>query len=94
MTLYDGLVSLYKKYGFCKEGIKSLTLKGIEGLEKIQKIMATFRENAPTEFAGIAVTWARDYKTKVFKNMQRIYQQKECFCNDRSFNCISCFTNI
>ena len=70
MTLYEGLVSLYKKYGFCKEGIKSLTLKGIEGLEKIQKIMATFRENAPTEFAGIAVTWARDYKTKVFKNIK------------------------
>lgn len=70
MTLYDGLLALYKKYGFCKEGIKSLTLKGIEGLEKIQKIMATFRENTPSEFAGIAVTWARDYKTKVFKNIK------------------------
>ena len=70
MTLYEGLVSLYKKYGFCKEGIKSLTLKGIEGLEKIKKIIATFRENAPSEFAGIAVTWARDYKTKVFKNIK------------------------
>ena len=70
MTLYDGLLALYKKYGFCKEGIKSLTLKGIEGLEKIQKIMATFRENTPSEFAGIAVTWARDYKTKVFKNVK------------------------
>ena len=39
MTLYDGLLAMYQKYGFSKEGIKSLTLKGIEGLEKIQKIM-------------------------------------------------------
>ncbi|NDO46583.1 phospho-sugar mutase [Clostridium sp. MD294] len=70
MTLYDGLLAMYQKYGFSKEGIKSLTLKGIEGLEKIQKIMATFRENTPSEFAGIAVTWARDYKTKVFKNIK------------------------
>ncbi len=70
MTLYEGLVSLYEKYGFCKEGIKSLTLKGIEGLEKIQTIMKTFRENTPAEFAGNAVTWARDYKTKVFKNIK------------------------
>ncbi len=70
MTLYDGLLAMYQKYGFSKEGIKSLTLKGIEGLEKIQKIMATFRENTPSEFAGISVTWARDYKTKVFKNLK------------------------
>ena len=70
MTLYDGLLAMYQKYGFSKEGIKSLTLKGIEGLEKIQKIMATFRENTPAEFAGISVTWARDYKTKVFKNLK------------------------
>ena len=70
MTLYEGLLEVYKKYGFFKEGIKSLTLKGIEGVEKIQKIMSSFRENPPAEFAGIPVTWARDYKTKQFKNLQ------------------------
>ncbi len=70
MTLYEGLLEVYEKYGFYKEGIKSLTLKGIEGIEKIQQIMSAFRNNTPKEFAGIAVTWARDYKTKVFQNLK------------------------
>lgn len=69
MTLFDGLQELYKKYGYYKEGIKSLTLKGIEGVERIQYIMDTLRKNSPKEFAGIEVEWARDYKTKEFKNL-------------------------
>lgn len=69
LTLYEGLIEVYKKYGFFKEGIKSLTLKGIEGVERIKYIMDTLRNNTPTEFAGIKVEWARDYKTKEFKNL-------------------------
>lgn len=69
MTLYDAMQSLYKKYGFYKEGIKSLTLKGIEGVERIQYIMNALRTNAPVEFAGNKVEWARDYQKKEFKNI-------------------------
>lgn len=43
MTLYDALINLYKKYGFCAQKLKSLTLKGIDGIAKIQKIMNKFR---------------------------------------------------
>lgn len=69
LTLYEGLMEVYKKYGFFKEGIKSLTLKGIEGVERIKYIMDTLRNNTPSEFAGIKVEWARDYQTKEFKNL-------------------------
>ena len=77
MTLYEGLLEIYHKYGFYKEGIKSLTLKGIEGIEKIQQIMSAFRNNTPTEFAGVAVTWARDYKKKTFKNLKTGQTQED-----------------
>ncbi len=69
MTLYEGLTVLYEKYGFYREGIKSITLKGIEGLEKIQYIMTALRNNPPSEFNGMKVEWLRDYKEKVFKNI-------------------------
>ena len=58
MTLYDGLTELYKKYGFCAQKLKTLTLKGIDGSEKIQEMMHKFRsENMPFE-----VTQKLDYK--------------------------------
>lgn len=69
LTVYEGLQEVYKKYGYFKEGIKSLTLKGIEGVEKIKHIMDTFRKNTPKEFAGVAVEWSRDYQSKEFKNL-------------------------
>ncbi len=70
MTLYDGLMALYEKYGYYREGVKSLTMKGLDGVEKIQKIMASFRAETPADFAGVAVEWAKDYKTQVFKNLK------------------------
>jgi len=68
-TLYDGLVELYDKYGYYREGITSITLKGIEGIEKIKYIMDTLRNNPPAEFVGTKVKWLRDYTAKEFKNM-------------------------
>ena len=53
---------MYDQYGYYKDDIKSITLKGIEGLHKIQEIMDTLRKNPPAEFAGHKVVSARDYK--------------------------------
>jgi phosphoglucomutase len=61
MSMYDGLMELYKKYGVYKETIKSITLKGVEGANNIKKIMNTLREDALTEVAGVKVIEARDY---------------------------------
>ena len=69
MTLHDGLDELYEKYGFYKEGVKSVTLKGIDGAEQIKKIMAYLRDNTPAEFAGHRTIWKKDYKTQEFINI-------------------------
>ncbi len=61
-TLWDAMVELYERYGYYKDDIKSITLKGIEGLQKIQEILETLRKNPPKEIGGYAVTAVRDYK--------------------------------
>ncbi len=62
MTLWDAMLEMYERYGYYKDHVESITLKGIEGLAKIQEIMNTLRENAPKEIGGLKVLAARDYK--------------------------------
>lgn len=61
MSLYDGLLELYAKYGVYKETITSIELKGIDGAAQIKKIMDTLRAEAPKEIDGVKVIEARDY---------------------------------
>lgn len=61
-TLWDAMIEMYEQYGYYKDAIQSVTLKGIEGLAKIQEIMDTLRKNPPAEFAGHKVLSFRDYK--------------------------------
>lgn len=68
-TLYEALLDLFEKYGYYKETLQSITLKGKEGVEKIEHILATLRDNPPTELAGMKVTSARDYSHDTLKNM-------------------------
>lgn len=70
MTLWDAMISLYERYGFYKDGVKSIGLSGIEGLEKIQAIMSTLRENTPSEIGGYKVLSARDYKADTIKELE------------------------
>ncbi|MDA7028173.1 phospho-sugar mutase [Bacillus sp. CLL-7-23] len=62
-SLYEGLLELYKTYGYYREGLKSLTLKGKEGAEQIAAILKSFREQPPHSIAGIDVVSAEDYLT-------------------------------
>lgn len=61
LSLYEGLVELYKKYGFFKEETISLTLKGIEGIAKIKDIIAYFRENGIDNVNKVKVVDTKDY---------------------------------
>ena len=70
MTLWDAMIELYERYGYYKDGVKAIGLSGIEGLEKIQSIMNTLRENPPKEVAGYKVLSARDYKADTVKNLE------------------------
>ncbi|MCC5909635.1 MAG: phospho-sugar mutase [Clostridiaceae bacterium] len=62
MTLYDGLLALYEKYGYYLEDLKSITLEGKAGMEKIQNTLNTFRENPPQAIGGYKVLALEDYK--------------------------------
>ena len=68
-TLWDAMIDMYEKYGYYKDDIQSITLKGIEGLEKIQSILETLRNNPPAKIGGYKVTSARDYKLDTVRNM-------------------------
>ena len=73
-TLWDAMIDLYEKYGYYKDDIQSITLKGIEGLEKIQQILDNLRQFPPKEIGGYQVEAVRDYKKEVvinFKTQER-----------------------
>lgn len=61
-TLWDAMIDMYEEFGYYKDAIQAVTMKGIEGIQKIQEIMTTLRQNPPAEFAGHKVTAVRDYK--------------------------------
>ena len=70
MTLWDAMVAMYEKYGYYKDAVKAIGLKGIEGLAKIQNIMETLRKEAPTKVGQYDVVSARDYKLDTIKDMK------------------------
>ncbi|KIR02232.1 Phosphoglucosamine mutase [Lachnospiraceae bacterium TWA4] len=69
-TLWDAMIEMYEKYGYYKDDILSVSLKGIEGLAKIQEIMNSLRETTPTELGGYKVLEVRDYKADTKKNIE------------------------
>lgn len=69
-TLWDAMIDMYERYGYYKDEVKSITLKGIEGLQKIQDIMNSLREDTPSEIGGYQVLSARDYKKDTIKDMK------------------------
>ncbi|RQW19754.1 phospho-sugar mutase [Bacillus sp. C1-1] len=62
LTVYEALQQVFEKYGFYKEGLESLTLKGKEGVEKIAGIMTSLRENPPESMAGLSINKIEDYE--------------------------------
>ncbi|OTN76141.1 phosphoglucomutase/phosphomannomutase [Enterococcus sp. 8G7_MSG3316] len=61
-TLYDGLQDIFAEYGFYAEKTISVTMSGMEGATKIAALMKTFREKAPSVFAGTPVVQTEDFK--------------------------------
>jgi len=68
LSLWDQMQNIYKKYGFFREGLETMTLKGIEGLEKIQSIMADLRSNPISSLGDYKVLTFRDYKNDICIN--------------------------
>ena len=62
MTLYDAILALSEKYGWYGEKTHNLVMPGLDGLEKMAKLMKTLRENPPREISGVKVVQWKDYK--------------------------------
>ena len=60
-TLWDAMLLMYEKYGYFKEGLHTITLKGMDGAKKIQEMMDKARKNPPVSLAGLRVEALRDY---------------------------------
>lgn len=65
MTLWDLMLKLYETYGYYKEGLHTVTLKGMSGQARIGEIMNSFRTNTPKAFGRFSVTAFRDYHEDV-----------------------------
>ena len=69
MTLWDAMLQMYEKYGYYKEGLETMTLKGKDGAKQINNMMTKMRENPPKELAGLKVLAVRDYKEDTRKDL-------------------------
>lgn len=65
MSLYEALLALFEKYGYYQEGLRSLTLKGIEGAGLIQNILTSFRANPLEKLGDLSVVMTEDYSLSV-----------------------------
>ncbi len=65
MSLIDVMDSLYNEFGHYMNIVQSYTFEGAAGMEKMADIMESLRNNAPSQFGGMAVTKIDDYKTSV-----------------------------
>ena len=68
-TLWDEMIRIYDKYGYYKEGIHTVTLKGVDGAEQIKNIMEKIRNDPPKEFGELKVKEFRDYDADTTLNI-------------------------
>jgi phosphoglucomutase len=62
-TLWDEMLEMYEKYGYYREGLSTITLKGIDGAAQIQAMMENLRKNPPKNFGRFNVKAVRDYNS-------------------------------
>jgi len=69
-SLYEGLIEIFSKYGYYKESLRSITLKGKDGAEQIKKLVDAFRLDPVSELGEIAVTCIEDYQCSERMNVK------------------------
>ncbi|WP_125152731.1 phospho-sugar mutase [Clostridium rectalis] len=69
LSLYEALIKLYDEYGYYKEELLSVELKGKEGQEKIEKAMHYLRHSMSTTLNDVKIYKKLDYKLSIEKNL-------------------------
>ena len=80
-TLADVMDDLYNEFGYYCNTVKSYEFEGAAGMEKMQQIMDSLRQNPPTELNETAVTYIGDYQTGVAKILKTAQKKKLIFQN-------------
>ncbi len=70
ITLWDQMMNIYKEYGFYKEDLYTITLKGMDGSAKIQEMMTKLRNNPPKALGDWKVLSFRDYDKDEITDME------------------------
>ena len=70
ITLWDQMMNIYNEYGFFKEDLYTITLKGMDGSKQIQEMMTKLRNNPPKQLGQWKVLKFRDYQTDVVVDME------------------------
>ena len=68
--MWDAMIDLYEKYGYYREGLSTMTLKGIDGAAQIQQMMSDMRNNPKKTLGGFEVLAVRDYKEDTRKDLK------------------------
>lgn len=69
-NVFQVLAEIYSQFGFYKESLISVTKKGKDGAEQIQKLMADFRTNPPKEMNGSEVVKIVDVKNSTITHVK------------------------
>jgi phosphoglucomutase len=69
LTLWEQMINIYEKYGYYRETLATITLKGIEGQEKIKEIMEKMRNTKASNVGNFKVCELRDYKEGKVTNL-------------------------
>lgn len=70
LSLYEGFINLCEKYGYYKENLISIELKGKEGQEKIKACLDNLRKNPIKDINGVKVKTLFDYKESIEKDLE------------------------
>lgn len=76
MSLYEGLISLYEKYGFYKESLISINLEGKDGQEKIANTLEFLRHSMKLELNDVKIVRKYDYKLGIKKDLLTLSEEK------------------
>ena len=69
-TMWNLLMEIYQKCGLYHEALVSVTMKGLDGIKKINDKMVELRSSPPKTLGGSAVEELRDYQSKKITNLK------------------------
>ncbi len=70
LTLWDQMINIFEKYGYYREGLHTMTLKGISGAQEIQNMLEKMRNNPPKTLGEYKVLSVRDYQKEEILDVQ------------------------